>query len=67
MIDARPCHPTRDIELAIDTTRDEIVDVAIHGAVDPMSTCVADAAWRVRLDKRFDAMRDQFTVVVRPR
>ena len=67
MIDARACHATRDVELVIDTTGDEIVDVAIRGTVDPMSTCVADAAWLVRLDKRFDAMRDQFTVVVRPR
>jgi hypothetical protein len=65
MIDARACHANHAVELVIDTTGDEIVDVAIRGTVDPMSTCVADAAWRVRLDSRFDAARDQFTVVVR--
>jgi hypothetical protein len=32
-----------------------------------MWTCVAEAAWRVRLDSRFDAARDQLTVAVRPR
>jgi hypothetical protein len=67
MIDARACHANRDVELTIDTTGDEIVDVAVHGPIDPISTCVADAAWRVRLDSRFDAPRDHFTVVVRAR
>ena len=66
MIDARACHATRDIELAVDTTRDEIVDVAIRGTIDAVSTCVAEAAWRVRLDSRFDATREHFEIVVKP-
>jgi len=69
MIDARACFATdrREVALAIDTTRDEIVNVAVVGAAGPTAGCVAEAAWRVRLDNRFDRPRERFTVAVRPR
>lgn len=68
MIDAHACFATdrREVTLAVDTTRDEIVDVAVVGAADPTARCVAEAAWRVRLDHRFDRPHERFTVVVRP-
>jgi hypothetical protein len=69
MIDAHACFATdrREVTLAIDTTRDEIVDVAVVGAADPAASCVAGATWRVRLDNRFDRAHERFAVVVRPR
>jgi hypothetical protein len=69
MLDAHACFATdrREVTLAIDTTRDEIVDVAIVGAADPAARCVAEATWRVRLDNRFDRAHERFTIVVRPR
>jgi hypothetical protein len=69
MIDAHACFATdrREVTLAIDTTRDEIVDVAVVGAAGPAARCVAEATWRVRLDHRFDRAHERFTIVVRPR
>jgi hypothetical protein len=66
VIDARACHATHDVRLAIDTTRDEIVDVTIAGTRDAITDCVVEAAWRARLDKRFyTADRDHYDVAVR--
>jgi hypothetical protein len=69
MIDAHACFATdkREVTIAIDTTRDEIVDVVVVGAADPAARCVAEATWRVRLDNRFDRAHERFTIVVRPR
>jgi len=68
MIDAHACFATdkREVTLAIDTTHDEIVDVAVVGAADPAARCVAEATWRVRLDNRFDRAHERFTIAVRP-
>jgi hypothetical protein len=43
-----------DVTVAIDTTGDEIVDVAVRGADDAgFRACVEDAAWDLTLDARF--------------
>jgi hypothetical protein len=69
MIDARACFATdkREVALVIDTTRSEIVDVAVVGSADPADRCVVEATWRVRLDNRFDRAQERFTIVMRPR
>jgi hypothetical protein len=69
MVDAHACFATdrREVTLAIETTRDEIVDVAVIGAAGPGARCVAEAMWRVRLDNRFDHAHERFAVAVRPR
>ena len=47
-------HATLDVE----TTKDEVVDVA--GASDPMTTCLAEAVWALRLGASFDLDRETF-------
>jgi len=47
-------HATLDVE----TTRDEVVDV--EGAADPMTTCLAEAVWKLRLGAEFDHERETF-------
>lgn len=65
MVDADACvktvkpaagwHATLDVE----TTKDEIVDV--EGASDPMTTCLAEAVWKLRLDAAiYDLDRESF-------
>jgi subtilisin-like proprotein convertase family protein len=41
------------ITLDVETTFDEVVDVAMAGARDAFSTCVEEAAWRLRLPPAF--------------
>jgi subtilisin-like proprotein convertase family protein len=50
------------IALDVETTRDEIVDV-IASSSDPMTACVVEATWAVRLDPAtFSLERDRFHV-----
>jgi hypothetical protein len=37
------------VRLTIHTTKDEIVDIEITSRKDALATCIADAAWSVRL------------------
>jgi subtilisin-like proprotein convertase family protein len=46
------------VALDVETTRDEVVDVA--GAASPMGTCLAEAIWALRLDDRFALDRESF-------
>lgn len=71
LIDTRPClakFPQRvgwRVTLAVETTREEIVDVSteVKGA---FAACLVEAAWSVRLDaKEFDLLREQFVVALR--
>ena len=49
------------VKLEVETTRDEIVDVA-PDAPGAMASCLVEAAWAVRLDSTFVGERDRFTV-----
>lgn len=68
MIETGPClrkHPPAgpwSVELEVETTKDEIVDVAVRGGAGPLAACLAEAAWAVRLDDRFDQHRETFAV-----
>jgi subtilisin-like proprotein convertase family protein len=68
LIDAAACvarvKPTSrwSVTLAIETTRDELVD-AQPAAHDPMADCLTEAAWSLRLDAAmFPLERESFTV-----
>jgi Vault protein inter-alpha-trypsin domain/von Willebrand factor type A domain len=66
LIDQRPClraHPAGDaeVQLEVETTRDEIVDVSVLAGAGPLAACLVEATWAVRLDARFD--RDDETYV----
>jgi subtilisin-like proprotein convertase family protein len=64
MVDVEACvtkvHPAAGWRAALDveTTKDEVVDVA--GASDPMTTCLAEAVWALRLGPEFDRDREAF-------
>lgn len=51
------------VQLSVETTKDEIVDV-IPAADGPLAACLAETAWTVRLDTRFTADHDAFAVVL---
>jgi hypothetical protein len=60
----RSLHPPTGWRVALDieTTRDEIVDVLAPSS-DPLTTCLVEAAWAVRLDPAaFPLDRDRFHV-----
>jgi subtilisin-like proprotein convertase family protein len=60
---ARPA-PGWRVALDVETTKDEIVDVAA-AASDAMAACLVEAAWSVRLDPAaFYASHDRFHVVL---
>jgi subtilisin-like proprotein convertase family protein len=67
LIDASHCiatvRPTTAwaVDLSIETTKDEIVDV-IAQTRGPLAACLVEAAWSVRLDTRFTLDREQFAV-----
>jgi hypothetical protein len=68
LIDTRRCvqlHPPAagwSVKLAIETTKDEIVDVAIAKGRGPLADCLIEAVWSVRLDQRFDRQYESFVV-----
>jgi Vault protein inter-alpha-trypsin domain/Proprotein convertase P-domain len=41
------------VKLSVETTKDEIVDVKVDGALDPLAACLVEAAWSVRLPAAF--------------
>jgi subtilisin-like proprotein convertase family protein len=70
LVDADACLdqlPAADVVLGVETTRDEIVDVAIEGVASPLAGCLVEAVWRTRLDDRFALDRDNFHVVWKAR
>lgn len=67
LIDQRPCvrahrADAAEVQLAVETTRDEIVAVDVLAGAGPLADCLVEATWAVRLDARFD--RDAQDVVV---
>ena len=50
------------VKLAIETTDDEIVDIAVRNGSGPLADCLVETVWTVRLDARFDQPREQFVV-----
>lgn len=67
LIDVRACvaqhHPASGwrVHLDVETTRDEIVDVATP-ETSPLARCLAETTWRVRLTSAFDREREQFSL-----
>jgi hypothetical protein len=53
------------VDLAIETTRDEIVDVGVSLGSGGFAACLVEAAWAVRLDDAFREDHDQFIVTLR--
>lgn len=69
LIDVKPCvrahRPAApwQVTLAVETTRDEIVDVRVEqGGNQPIAACLVEAVWAVRLDGTFDRPRQRFVV-----
>ena len=68
MIDTKACVKPPGawaVKLEIETTRDEIVDVEVGHAsagTRALADCMVEAAWKVRLDRRFDQVRETFQV-----
>jgi len=64
LIDQRPClraHPKEgEVQLAVETTRDEIVGVDVVRGAGPLADCLVEATWAVRLDARFEHDADTF-------
>jgi hypothetical protein len=57
----RPTAPW-EVTIAVETTKDEVVDVAPEQA-SPMATCLTEIIWALRLDKQlFYVDREDFTV-----
>lgn len=50
------------VQLTVETTRDEIVDVAVTGGAGPLATCLLETTWQVRLDSRWNLERESFVV-----
>ncbi|HEY3449989.1 MAG TPA: proprotein convertase P-domain-containing protein [Myxococcales bacterium] len=48
------------VALSVETTRDEVVDVATPNGSGAMASCLAEAVWALRLDARFDRERERF-------
>jgi len=67
LVDTEPCvakgkprGPWR-VGFSVETTKDEIVDVAItSGASDPMAACLVEAVWATRLDAAYYRDHDTF-------
>ncbi len=52
------------VQLAVETTLDEVVDVAIDaGDKLPVASCLVEAVWAVRLTDRFSLTRDRFDLL----
>lgn len=58
----RPAAPWK-VTLAVETTRDEIVDVQVaQGGNQPIAACLVEAVWALRLNSSFDRPRQHFEV-----
>src|SRR6185295_13257897 len=72
MIDTKACVAQHKpaagwhVQLAVETTRDEIVDVAVTGGAGPLATCLLETTWQVRLDNRWNLDRESFVVDLGP-
>jgi hypothetical protein len=53
------------VQLEVETTRDEIVDVTIKGGPAALARCLAETTWAIRLDSRFSLVRESFAVELR--
>jgi subtilisin-like proprotein convertase family protein len=53
------------VTLDVETTRDEIVDVAIAGRDDAFARCLVEAVWAVHLGNGFDRDHDRVAVELR--
>ncbi|HWU91255.1 MAG TPA: hypothetical protein VN253_28505, partial [Kofleriaceae bacterium] len=68
LIPTAPClrkHPPSgawSIQLAVETTKDEIVDVSVRRGAGPLAACLTETVWSLRLDDRFDQPRDSFVI-----
>jgi hypothetical protein len=68
LVDTRACVTTHrpaagwGVKLAVETTSDEIVDVAITNGIGPLADCLVETVWKLRLDARFDQPRESFVV-----
>jgi hypothetical protein len=54
-----------NVQLEVETTWDEIVDVKIKSGPGALASCLAETTWALRLDGRFDLEREAFTVDLR--
>jgi subtilisin-like proprotein convertase family protein len=51
------------VRLAVETTKDEVVDVGVLSGAGPMGTCLAEAVWSLRLDAHiFNEDRESFDI-----
>jgi subtilisin-like proprotein convertase family protein len=50
------------VALSVETTYDEVVDVAATGTAHPVRECLVEAAWALRLTGAFDRRHDRFEV-----
>lgn len=72
MIDTKACVAQHKpaagwkVQLTVETTRDEIVDVAVTGGAGPLATCLLETTWQVRLDRRWSLDRESFVVDLGP-
>jgi len=55
-------HGEGPVELRLEATRDEVVDVAVNAASTALSACVIEAAWALRLPMEFDAPHASWNV-----
>jgi subtilisin-like proprotein convertase family protein len=68
LIDTKACvakhtpAPGWKVQLEVETTRDEIVDVTIKSGPGALASCLAETTWALRLDRRFNLEREHFTV-----
>ncbi len=71
LVDTRECQHVHKpaagwrVQLAVETTKTEIVDVALKSAPSPFASCLVEAVWTARLDAQFDETREQFAVELR--
>jgi hypothetical protein len=59
---AYPAAAPWTITLAVETTRDEIVDVKLDDGAGALASCLVEATWAVRLDARFDQPHETFSL-----
>ena len=57
-------HPPADwaLQLSLESTHREVVDVSLHGPPDPFGICVMEEAWRLELTIAYNLRRESFLV-----
>jgi hypothetical protein len=53
-----------EVQLAVETTHDEIVAVDVIAGAGALADCLVEATWAVRLDARFERDDQDFVVVL---